>query len=363
MIQRTKIQRIVDGYDEPRIGVMGSHSALEIMDGAKDEGIETIVYCERKRATPYRRFSRIVDEIVILDKFADMGTASAQKTMRDTSTIIVPHRSFAVYLGYDKIERSFNVPLFGNRAMLRAEERGEKKNQYMLLQKARIRYPKLIKDPKDITGPCIVKVQEKKRKLERAFFIVTSYKDYQEKSRKRIKDGLVSEVDLKRASIEEFVIGTYMNFNFFSTPRTHDVEFLGVERRLQSNLYDFNSLPASQQLELDIELQNVEVGHTPASLRESILEKVFEIGDKFVRTAKKEFAPGIIGPLSLQSVITKDLDLIVYDVSMRVPGNPILATTSPYTKYQHGKTIGVGRRIAMEIASARDDGELCKIVT
>lgn len=363
MIRREKIQRIVDGYDDPRIGVMGSHSALEIMDGARDEGIGTVVYCQRGRTTPYRRFSRLADQIVTLGRFADMASASAQKAMRDTSTIVIPHRSFAVYLGYDKIERSFSVPLFGNRAMLRAEERGEKKNQYMLLQKARIRYPKIIKDPKTISGPCIVKVQEKKRKLERAFFTVSSYKDYQEKSQRRIRDGLVSEVDLRRASIEEFVIGTYMNFNFFSTPRIRDTEFLGVERRLQSNLYDFNSLPARDQLELDIDLQNVEVGHTPASLRESLLEKVFEIGDKFVRTAKKEFAPGIIGPFSLQSVITKDLDLVVYDVSMRVPGNPILATTSPYTKYLHGKTFGVGRRIAMEIASARNSGELGKIVT
>ena len=45
-----------------------------------------------------------------------------------------------------------------------------------------------------------------------------------------------------------------------------------------------------------------------------MLEKVFKIGDKFVRTVKKEYAPGIIGPFSLQSVITKDLELIVYDV-------------------------------------------------
>ena len=354
---------MVESYNDPRIGVMGSHSALEIMDGATDEEISTIVYCERKRATPYKRFSRIANEIVMLNKFSDMALGTHQKRMRDTSTIIIPHRSFAVYLGYDKIERSFNVPLFGNRAMLRAEERAERKNQYMLLKKARIKYPRLIKDPRNIRGPCIIKVQEKKRKLERAFFTVTSYKDYQEKSKERIKLGLISASDLKRASIEEFVIGTYMNLNFFSTPRTREVEFLGVERRLQSNLYDFNSLPARQQLEMNIELQNVEVGHTPASLRESILEKVFDIGDKFVRTAKKEFSPGIIGPFSLQSVITKDLELVVYDVSMRVPGNPILATTSPYTKYFHGKTIGVGRRIAMEIASARDDGTLREIVT
>jgi 5-formaminoimidazole-4-carboxamide-1-(beta)-D-ribofuranosyl 5'-monophosphate synthetase len=93
------------------------------------------------------------------------------------------------------------------------------------------------------------------------------------------------------------------------------------------------------------------------------LEKVFDAGDKFVKAVKKAYPPGVIGPFSLQSVITKDLELIVYDVSLRVPGNPIVATTSPYTKYQYGKTFGVGRRIAMEIKKARDEGRLEDIVT
>jgi len=55
--------------------------------------------------------------------------------------------------------------------------------------------------------------------------------------------------------------------------------------------------------------------------------------------------------------------MIVYDVSLRVPGNPILATTSPYTKYQYGTTFGIGRRIAMEIKTAQEEGKLAKIVT
>ncbi len=59
----------------------------------------------------------------------------------------------------------------------------------------------------------------------------------------------------------------------------------------------------------------------------------------------------------------RGMEIIVYDVSLRVPGNPILATTSPYTKYQYGQTFGVGRRIAMEIKRAYEDDALSKIVT
>ena len=70
-----------------------------------------------------------------------------------------------------------------------------------------------------------------------------------------------------------------------------------------------------------------------------MLEKVFDMGDKFVNTVKEEYPPGLIGPFSLQSIITKDLDIFVYDVSFRVPGNPILSTTSPYTKYYYGTYI------------------------
>ena len=363
MIKDSEIKRIVNGYSDVKIGVMGSHSALEIMDGAKDEGLQTVVFCQKGRERPYQRFNRIADEIIIVDKFKDMASSKYQRYLKDTNSIIVPHRSFAVYLGYKQIERTFNVPIFGNRRLFQAEERTAKKGQYYLLEKSKIKYPKLYSDPAKIDRPCIVKVQEKERPLERAFFTVSSYEDYIGKSEDKIKEGTIAEKDLLKASIEELLIGTYMNFNFFHTPISEQVDFMGIERRLQTNIHDYNALPAKQQLEVDVELQNIEVGHTPASIRESLLEKVIEIGDKFVATVRKEYAPGIIGPFSLQSVITKDLELVVYDVSLRVPGNPILATTSPYTKYQYGETFGVGRRIAMEIKKAQKEERLEEIVT
>ncbi|MCH7967633.1 MAG: formate--phosphoribosylaminoimidazolecarboxamide ligase family protein [Thaumarchaeota archaeon] len=363
MIKSSEIKKIVNNYSDVRIGVLGSHSALEIMDGAKDEDFQTIVFCQKGRETPYQRFGRIADEIIILNKFKDMASAKIQKKLLESNTIIVPHRSLTVYLGYKVIENTFKVPIFGNRKLFQAEERTAKKGQYYLLDKAKIKYPKLFKDPKRINRPCIVKVQEKNRPLERAFFTVSSYKDYKEKSEVKIKQGIISRKDLERSSIEELVIGTYMNFNFFHTPISNQVDFIGIERRLQTNIHDYNALPAKQQLDINIDIQNIEVGHTPASIRESLLEKVIRMGDKFVATVKKEYAPGIIGPFSLQSVITKDLELIVYDVSLRVPGNPIVATTSPYTKYQYGETFGVGRRIAMEIKRAQEEGRLDEVVT
>ncbi len=365
MISLQQIADIVSTYDSKNIavGTIGSHSALEIMDGAKDESLKTICICQRGRDLPYRRFKRLADEIILLDKFSDILYEENQEKLRQTNTIMVAHRAFTAYLGYDNIENNLKVPIFGNRSLLRAEERSAPRNQYYLLEKAGISHPKLYDNPLNIDGPAIIKVQEASRKLERAFFIVSSYEDYEKKSKQKIEQRLVTEEDLKSATIEQYVPGTYFNLNFFVSPITGEIEFLGIERRLQTNIHDIVSLPARQQMEVDVQIQNIEVGHTPASIRESLLEKVFEMGDKIAGAVRDEYPPGIIGPISLQSVVTVDLDFVVYDVSLRVPGNPIMATTSPYTKYYYGHTIGVGRRIAMEVKNATLKSKLLDIVT
>ncbi|HEX6283044.1 MAG TPA: formate--phosphoribosylaminoimidazolecarboxamide ligase family protein [Nitrososphaera sp.] len=365
MISLQQIAAIVGHYDlkEVTVGTIGSHSALEIMDGAKDENLKTICICQKGRELPYRRFKRLADEIILLDKFSDIIYPENQEKLRQSNTIMVAHRAFTAYLGYDNIENNLRVPVFGNRLLLRAEERTAPRNQYYLLEKSGIRHPKLYHKPSDIDRPAMIKVQEATRKLERAFFIASSYEDYEKKSKQKIEQGLVTKQDLDRATIEEYVPGTYFNLNFFVSPLTGETEFLGIERRLQTNIHDIASLSARQQMEIDVPIQYIEVGHTPASIRESLLEKIFEMGDRIAVAARKEYPPGIIGPISLQSVVTVDLDFVVYDVSLRVPGNPILATTSPYAKYYYGHTMGVGRRIAMEIKDATRQRKLPDIVT
>ena len=136
MIKNSEIKAIVNDYSDVQNRSSGSHSALEVMDGAKDEGFQTQVFCQKGREGPYQRFKRIADEITILDKFKDMTLAKNQKDLRESNTIIVPHRSLTVYLGYKTIEDKFKVPIFGNRRLFQAEERTAKKGQYYLLEKA-----------------------------------------------------------------------------------------------------------------------------------------------------------------------------------------------------------------------------------
>lgn len=365
MIPREELGTLVNSYDRDKITIcaLGSHSALDILDGAKDEGFPTLAVCQKGRERPYKAFRRIVDDVILLDKFATIMEKRIQGQLVRRNCIFVPHRAFTAYVDYGSIENAFKLPLFGNRGLLRIEERTGERNQYDLLKRAGIRIPRRFVSARDIEGIAIVKVQEAKRKLERAFFTVSSYQDYVRKSRKMIESGLVSEADVGKAVIEEFVLGTYFNFNYFYSPLTGEVELLGIDRRLQTNLNDFVSLPARQQLEIEARIQNIEIGHTPATIRESMLEKVLEMGEKFARTVKNEYGVGPIGPFALQSSVTVDLEIVVFDVSPRVPGSPILSTTSPYSKYYYGKVVGTGRRIAMEIKKGIEEDRLSELVT
>jgi len=364
LIPRNEIASMIKSYDPTAltIGTLGSHSALDIMDGAKEENLRTLVVCQRGRERPYKAFRRIVDQIMLLEKFNEITTENNQQIMRNANVIFIPHRSFTTYVAYDSIENDFRIPIFGSRSMLRTEERNVPRNQYFLLEKAGIRFPKRISSSTQIDRPVIVKVMEAKRGIERAFFTSTSEKDFEEKAARRIHAGIITQENLDDALIEELIIGTYFNFNFFYSPIKNEVEFLGIDRRLQTNLNDFVSLPASQQLEMDPDLQNIEIGHMPATIRESMLEKVFEIGERFVDATKTEYPPGIIGPFALQSAVTKDLEIVVFDVSPRVPGSPVLAM-SPYTRYYYGESFGTGRRIAMEIKDALKGERLHEVVT
>jgi 5-formaminoimidazole-4-carboxamide-1-(beta)-D-ribofuranosyl 5'-monophosphate synthetase len=365
MISKEEVWSIVEGYDRNRItiGSLGSHSALDISDGAKDEGFRTVVVCQRGRELPYMQYKRIVDETIVLDRFSQIADEANQALLRESSTIFVPHRAFTTYVPYDDIERKFRVPLFGNRYILRAEERTAARNQYYLLEKAGVRQPKKFGSPAEIDTLAIVKVQEARRKIERAFFTVTDEADYRKKAEERIAKGLIRREDLERAVIEEYVVGTYFNFNYFYSPLSGEVEFMGIDRRLQTNLHDFVSLPAKQQLETDVVLQNIEIGHMGATIRESMLEQVLENGIKFSHAVKKEYPPGMIGSFALQGAVNKDQEIVIFDVSPRVPGSPVIGTTSPYTKYTHGIPMSVGRRIAREVREATETGRLREIVT
>lgn len=366
MINKRTIDKIIGEYDERniRIGVLGSHSALEIAHGAKQEGFETVVVCQKGREKTYTKYYRnLFDHALLLDQFADVVHVENLEKLRALNTIFVPNRSFSVYVGYENIEKRFTVPIMGNRFMLKTEERNTPKNQYYLLQKAGIPTPKIFKSPEEIDRLVIVKVSEKERDLERAFFYASSPEEFKRKAEERIRKGIISPEILQKAVIEEYVIGAKFNANFFWSPLTDEIDLLGFDKRIQTDLDGVLDLPAQEQLELGIVMQNIEIGHMGVTMRESQLEKVFETAERFVEVCKEEYPPGIIGLFALQGAVNKNLEFYVFDVSPRVPGCPCVEPTSPYMKYKYGVEVGPGRRVAMEIKRAIKEGRLEDIVT
>jgi 5-formaminoimidazole-4-carboxamide-1-(beta)-D-ribofuranosyl 5'-monophosphate synthetase len=365
-MNREKIQEIVASYshEEIKIGVLGSHSALEMGHGAKQEGFEVIVVCQKGREKTYtKHYKNLFDHVVVLDSFVDIIREENQEKLRELNTVFVPNRSFSVYVGYDNIEEKFSIPLLGNRHMLRSEERDVPRNQYYLLRQAGIKMPKIFSLHEEIDRLVIVKVPEKERKIERAFFYASSSGEFEKRAGERIEKGTIDKKDLEKAMIEEYIVGAKFNANYFWSPITDEIDLLGFDRRIQTNLDGLLDLPADEQLEARITTQNVEIGHTGATMRESQLEKIFEAGEKFVKACKREYPPGIIGLFALQGAMTKDLEFFVFDVSPRIPGCPCVESTSPYMKYKYGKEVGPGRRVAMEIKQAVEKEKLEMIVT
>jgi 5-formaminoimidazole-4-carboxamide-1-(beta)-D-ribofuranosyl 5'-monophosphate synthetase len=361
-----KIKQVIKKYDskEIRIGVLGSHSALEIASGAKQEGLETVVVCQKGRDKTYTKYYKnIFDHVLMLDKFSEITSEANVKKLVDLNTVFVPNRSFSVYAGYEAIENHFVVPLMGNRSMLRTEERNTSKNQLYLLQKAGIATPKTFKSPNEIDRLAIVKVPEKERAIERAFFYASSPEEYEKTAQKRIKQGIITAEALKSSVIEEYVIGAKFNANLFWSPLTDEIDLLGFDRRIQTDLDGVLDLPAQEQIELNVPTQNIEIGHMGATMRESQIEKIFDAAERFVNTCKKEYPPGMLGLFALQGAITKDLEFYVFDVSPRVPGCPCVEPTSPYMKYKYGIEVGPGRRVAMEVKRAVKEGRLAEVVT
>lgn len=385
MLDRSIVQDIAREYDRKsvKIGFIASHSALDVADGAVEEGMRSIAFCQKGRERTYTTYFKayrndngevvrgIVDDAIVLDKFKEVMEERWQRWMRENSVIFIPNRSFTSYVDLKEIEENFRVPMFGSRNMLRMEEREEKKSYYWLLEKAGLPFPEKIEDPRDINELVIVKLHHAVKKLERGFFTAASYKEYREKSEELIRQGVITEEDLEKARIERYIIGPVFNFDFFYSPLEKEatpIELLGVDWRFETSLDGHVRLPAPQQMSLpphQILPEYTVCGHNSATIRESLLEKVFILAEKFVEASKEHYPPGIIGPFTLQTCVDKDLNFYIYDVAPRIGGgtNVHVWVGHPYGNALWRKNMSTGRRIAMEIKRAAEEERLDEIVT
>ena len=375
------VARALDAYDRSRLTLcsIGSHSALDVASGARAQGLRNLIVTAKGREKTYTRYflreespvgRGCVDGVLELQNFPEILNEDVQRRLFEQNVIFVANRSFEVYLHqefeYDEIERRMLVPFFGNRHLLRAEEREPgSTDQYALMRAAAIRHPRRFASPDHIDRLVMVKAPHARVSFERAFFLASSPEEYRATADHLMDEGILSAAGLASARIEEYVLGPSVNLNFFYSPILGELELSGTDTRRQTNLEGFRSIPpAALEAVRGITMRLEEVGHIATTVVESMLEPAFEMGERFVQAAREAQPPGVIGPFALQCIVAAGppKELVCYDVSLRVPGSPGTRFT-PYSAYRWGRDVSVGERIAMEVVMARDTKRLQDVLT
>ena len=356
MIPKEEIQEILKGYDKDNltIATICSHSSLQIFHGAREEGFKTIGICIGQPPRFYDAFP-----LAKPDKFVCVESYKALLDYADDlaaeNVIIIPHGSLVEYLGIEKFE-SLAVPTFGNRRVLAWESDREMEREWLL--KAGINVPMRFERADDIDRPVIVKYHGAKG--GRGFFIAKNKDEFQSKMSSP-----------QKYTIQEFILGTRYYIHFFYSPikskgyrlSKGSLEMLGIDRRVESNADEIFRIGSMNELaEAGIYPSFVVTGNLPLVLRESLLPRAFELGERVVETSLELFG-GMIGPFSLETIVTDELEFKVFEISARiVAGTNLYVSGSPYSDLIE-RNLSNGKRIAQEIRSAKEQELLPEIIT
>ncbi len=356
MITKKEILDILKSYDTSNLAIttVCSHSSLQIFDGARKEGFRTIGICMGAPPKFYDAFPKAKpDEFFIVRDYKEI--LSKTKELATKNAIIIPHGSFVEYLGAANFQK-LRLPTYGNRNVLEWESDREMSRNW--LESAGIKMPRQIRNPEDIDSPMMVKYYGAKGGM--GFFVVKNYSDF----RKRINPA-------EKYTIQEFVLGTRYYMHYFYSPIKQDgyalsrgtLELLGIDRRVESNADEIFRIGSPTELaEAGIYPTFVVTGNQPLMIRESLLPRIFEMGEKVVEKSLELFG-GMIGPFCLETVVTDSLELKVFEISARiVAGTNLFISGSPYSDLVDEK-LSMGRRIAREIKIARETGLLSEVIS
>jgi len=361
MVGLGEIEGIVGKYDPKKVTVatIGSHSALNIFRGAKEEGFRTVCVCAKGRDKLYRRFN-LVDEFIILDKLQDITEGWVQKRLRGLNSIVIPHGSFNAYLEQKKLQ-NWGVPIFGNRKLLDYETSRVRQHEWM--RGAGLKVPKIFKSPEDIKGLAFVKFPGAKG--GKGYFVVDSSDAFKKKIKLMLKAGLITKNEAEHPYIQEYIIGVNAYPHYFHSPLKDETEFLGVDKRYESSVDGVFRIPVPEQIGQEVSPTFTIVGNFPMVLRESLLDEVFDIGEKIVKESKKISPPGILGAFCMETIIKENLDIVAFEISSRiVAGCNALVGISPYSYLMYGsEPMYMGKRMAREIKNAIKTNRLNDIVT
>ncbi len=329
-----------------KIATLGSHSALQILKGAHDEGFETLIVNTPDRNSLYRRF-KFIDKFIEIPTYSDFP--KIEQKLIDQKVILIPHGSFVSYLGIEE-NKKMKVPYFGNKKVLDWESDRLKQREWM--ERAKIPVPKKYNKGSDIDAPVMVKSFGAAG--GEGYFFAKNKKEFAAK---------IKNFKPKKYLIQEYVIGVPLYIHYFYSPLTGKLEILSIDRRYETNVDSLGRIPSQNQKGLGIEPSFVVVGNSPLALRESLLADAFEMGERAVATSKKLMSGGLWGPFCLETIITPQQKFSIIEISCRiVAGTNLFINGSPYASLYYDKEVSTGRRIAMEIKDAIKSKSLTKIL-
>ncbi|MGQ9759167.1 MAG: formate--phosphoribosylaminoimidazolecarboxamide ligase [Candidatus Methanomethylicaceae archaeon] len=341
------------------IATIGSHSALQILKGAKMEGLRSLLLCPSGREGLYRRFG-LVDEFFEIEGAEDLLREDLQRMMLERGAVFIPHGTLVSGGGLKEFEEGFKPRVFGNRHIFRWEFDRTLKDR--LLMEAGIRIPKKFDDIDDVDRPVIVKLPGAEG--GRGYFIARDRDDLVEKLEEVVRRGLLKECEKHKLFIQEYILGVTLYPHYFYSPILERLELLGCDRRYESNVDGIGRICAKDQLELDLIPTFRVVGNIPIVIRESLLSEVFDAGERFLAAAKRLVPPGPIGPFCLEMVCDEEGKLYTFEFSGRiVAGTNLFIDGSPYSRLLFDEPMSMGRRIAREIKMAVAEDKIEEVTT
>ncbi|MBM3231418.1 formate--phosphoribosylaminoimidazolecarboxamide ligase [Candidatus Peregrinibacteria bacterium] len=333
------------------IATIGSHSALQILKGAKDEGFRTLAICRKGTDRVYdKRGYDVADEILMVDQFEDWTPALEQQIIAKNA-IIIPHGSFIAYMGHERVQ-GMKAMYYGTKEILEWESDRTMERQW--LEAAGLKMPRVFKNPDEIEKPVIVKFHGAGGGF--GYFVARSPEQFWEVKNRKYPDQ-------NDYAIQEYIVGVPIYAHYFQSALTGEIEILSFDKRYESNADSIGRIKAEDQLAANIHTSYTIVGNIPVVIRESLLPHYFGMGERVVEESKKLCGKGLFGPFCLETIVTRKLEVYTFEISARIVAgtNPFIEG-SPYTALKYGEPMSTGRRIAREIKEAISSGRLKEIL-
>jgi 5-formaminoimidazole-4-carboxamide-1-(beta)-D-ribofuranosyl 5'-monophosphate synthetase len=331
------------------IATMGSHTALQILHGARQEGMRNLVVCKKGTERAYKSYG-VADEIILVDDWSEWESIEDELIKR--KAIIIPHGSFIAYMGHDRV-KNMRAMYFGTKEILEWESNRTMERKW--LEAADLKLPRVFATPEEIAKPVIVKFHGAGGGF--GYFIAKSPEQFYEVKNRKYPE----QNDF---ALQEYIVGVPIYAHYFQSALTGELEIMSFDKRYESNADSIGRIRAEDQLAANIFTSYTIVGNIPVVVRESLLPAFFTMGERVVEESKKlKAGKGLFGPFCLECIVTRKLEIFVFEISARiVAGTNPFTMGSPYSWLKYDEPMSTGRRIAREIKEAIVQEQLEKVL-